>query len=107
MDFSWDETAFPAALDTRRREQGRSYYQALGIARGDMTARKDALLRNLEFFNAPHVAFLFLPAVGDCVRVASDIGMYAQTMLLSLTARGFAGVPQTLLECLRNPSDRC
>jgi nitroreductase len=96
-DFTWDETAFPGPLDARRRAQGKAYYEALGIARDDKTGRHEAMLRNLTFFGAPHAAFLFMPAVGDSVRVASDVGMYAQTFLLSLTARGFAGVPQTLL----------
>ena len=40
---------------------------------------------------------LFLPSFGDDVRVASDIGMYAQTFLLALAARGIAAVPQTIL----------
>jgi hypothetical protein len=58
---------------------------------------------NLEFYGAPHVAFLFMPLVGDGVRVASDIGMYAQNFLLSLTARGLAGVPKTLLGMFADP----
>ncbi|WP_325177861.1 nitroreductase family protein [Pantoea sp. 1B4] len=53
--------------------------------------------RNVKFFGAPHVALLFIPVVGDNVRVASDAGMYAQTFLLSLAARGYAGVPQAVL----------
>lgn len=43
------------------------------------------------------MAFLFLPVIGDSVRPASDIGMYAQTFLLSLQAHGLGGVPQTVL----------
>jgi nitroreductase len=35
--------------------------------------------------------------VGDNVRAAADVGMYAQTFLLSLAARGLGGVPQTSL----------
>ncbi|KQT35646.1 hypothetical protein ASG22_01085 [Chryseobacterium sp. Leaf405] len=38
-----------------------------------------------------------MPSTGDNVRIAGDIGMYAQTFLLSLTANGLAGVPQTIL----------
>jgi nitroreductase len=102
-DFSWDETAFPGVLDERRREQGKTYYEALGIARADKEGRRDAMLRNLHFFGAPHVAFLFMPSIGDGVRVASDVGMYAQTFLLSLASLGFAGVPQTLLGLFANP----
>jgi len=55
------------------------------------------------FFGAPHAAFLFMPSVGDSVRVAADIGMYAQNFLLSLTARGYAGIPQTLLGLFADP----
>lgn len=43
------------------------------------------------------LALLLMPPLGDSVRVASDIGMYGQTFLLSLTAHGLAGIPQTLL----------
>ncbi|MNE87891.1 Nitroreductase family protein [compost metagenome] len=38
-----------------------------------------------------------MPRIHDYVRSASDVGMYAQTFLLSLHARGLAGIPQTLL----------
>lgn len=51
----------------------------------------------MRFFGAPHVALLFIPAVGDNVRVASNAGMYDQIFLLSLAARGYAGVPQAML----------
>lgn len=102
-DFSWDETAFSGRLDERRRAQGKAYYDALGIARDDKAGRHEAILRNLDFFGAPHAAFLFMPSVGDSVRVAADIGMYAQTFLLSLTARGYAGIPQTLLGLFADP----
>lgn len=96
-DFSFDINDFPGVYRERFREQGAAYYQALGIKRDDFDLRRDASRRNLEFFGAPHVALLFMPEVGDNVRVASDIGMYAQTLLLSLTAHGLGGVPQTSL----------
>lgn len=102
-DFSWDESAFPEPLDQRRRDQGRMYYESLGIARNDHEGRMEGLLMNLRFFNAPHAAFLFMPAVGDSVRVAADLGMYAQTLLLSLQAHGFGGIPQTVLGLFADP----
>lgn len=102
-DFSWDETAFPDVLDERRREQGKTYYESLGIARNDAAGRQAGLLKNLEFFGAPHAAFLFMRPVGDNVRVAADLGMYAQTFLLSLAARGYAGIPQTVLGLFSDP----
>jgi len=96
-DFSWDATAFPEPYDERRREQGKVYYSSLGIAREDDAGRARARTMNLSFFGAPHAAFLFMPSVGDNVRLASDIGMYAQTLLLSLAAHGLGGIPQTVL----------
>ncbi|NHF65617.1 nitroreductase [Xanthomonas hortorum] len=102
-DFSWDETAYAGVLGERRKQQGKTYYEALGIARNDSEGRAKAWRNNLNFFGAPHAAFLFMPMTGDGVRVASDVGMYAQTFLLSLASRGLAGVPQTLLGLFADP----
>jgi nitroreductase len=97
MDFSFAVADYDTDAQARARAQGAAYYQALGIAREEFDERKDAVRRNLSFFGAPHVALLFAPSVGDNVRIAADLGMYAQTFLLSLTANGLAGVPQTML----------
>ncbi|WP_340608376.1 nitroreductase [Xenorhabdus bharatensis] len=96
-DFTFDYADFYGDYFTRSQEQARVYYEALGVAREDSVKRHEVYLRNFRFFGAPHAAFLFMPSFGDNVRVASDIGMYAQTFLLSLAARGYAGIPQTLL----------
>ena len=97
-DFSFDLADFGEGVHRERaREQGAAYYGSLGVERSDTHARSRATLRNLEFFDAPHVAFLFMPEFGDGVRVAGDMGMYAQTFLLALEARGLAGIPQTML----------
>jgi len=53
-------------------------------------------MRNFQFFDAPHVAFLFLPAQFG-IREAADLGMYAQSLMLSMTAHGLASCPQTAL----------
>ncbi|MFC4563417.1 nitroreductase [Nocardiopsis mangrovi] len=97
-DFSFDYADFGDGTYRRRaREQGAAYYRSLGVERSDAHGRHAAALRNLEFFDAPHVALLFMPRFGDGVRVAGDMGMYAQTFLLALQARGLAGIPQTML----------
>lgn len=97
LDFTFDTGLFSGVFSERQFNQGATYYQSIGVSRDDKEGRKKGHLKNLCFFNAPHAAFLFMPSVGDNVRVASDVGMYAQTFLLSLTARGYAGIPQTLL----------
>ncbi|WP_017543626.1 nitroreductase [Nocardiopsis prasina] len=97
-DFSFDYADFGDGYYLQRaREQGAAYYQSLGVERSDTRGRHEAALRNLEFFDAPHVALLFMPQFGDGVRVAGDLGMYAQTFLLALEARGLSGIPQTML----------
>ncbi|ADG96664.1 nitroreductase [Segniliparus rotundus DSM 44985] len=98
LDFSFDpKYGQNEVLLEHMRQFGQVYYETMGVSRDDAEGRSKLMLRNLGFFNAPHVAFLFLPVVGDSVRVAADIGMYAQTFLLSLVARGFGGIPQTML----------
>ncbi|MGX9787811.1 nitroreductase [Mycobacterium sp. MMS18-G62] len=96
-DFSFSVADYDTDSRARAKAQGAAYYEALGIAREDREQRIDAVKINLTFFGAPHVALLFAPSVGDNVRIASDIGMYAQTFLLALVANGLAGVPQTSL----------
>jgi nitroreductase len=96
-DFSFSVDDYCDVYRARATAQGAGYYQAIGISREAYEDRKVAGPLNLTFFNAPHVAMLFMNPVGDNVRVASDIGMYAQTFLLSLTAHGLAGIPQTSL----------
>jgi len=96
-DFSFSYDDFHGDYFDRSQEQARLYYDGLGIARDDKERRKETLLRNFQFFDAPHIALLFMPSFGDNVRVAADIGMYGQSFLLSLTARGYAGIPQTML----------
>ena len=99
--FSWD---FPFDFESsygiyteRRRAQGAAYYEAAGISRDATEQRNYAVMQNLQFFGAPHVALLFMAPVYETVRVAGDVGMYGQSFLLSLAAHGLAGVPQTLL----------
>jgi Nitroreductase len=96
-DFSFSYADFHGDYYDRSQQQAQAYYQTLDIARNDKEKRREVFLRNYHFFGAPHAAFLFMPVVGDNVRVASDIGMYGQSFLLSLAARGYAGIPQTLL----------
>ncbi len=71
-------------------------YQALGETREDKKGKRQAFLRNLVFFDAPHVVFIFMP--GWCgIREACDVGMYAQNLMLTMRAHGIASCPQTIL----------
>jgi nitroreductase len=96
-DFTFDQNEYFGDYAQRSRHQAKTRNDALGIARSDREARRVADRRNFEFYGAPHVAMLFAPVFGDGVRVGGDIGMYAQTLLPSLAARGLGGIPQTVL----------
>lgn len=96
-DFWFDHAGYEGVYLERMMHMGQKRNEALNIARDDQARRDEEMLRQFEFFGAPHAALLFMPVFGDSVRTAGDLGMYGQTLLLSLTARGYAGIPQTLL----------
>jgi nitroreductase len=99
--------ALPESFAHLRSELGALVYGTMGIARHDAEARRLAVLRNWEFFRAPlagivcmHRDLGYVDAVG--------VGMFLQTFLLALTARGLgscvqvsvAGYPEILREHL-------
>jgi nitroreductase len=96
-DFSFDVDEYHGRYQERYYNLATTNYGAYGVKRDDKTGRKEVADQNYKFFNAPHIAIPFMPSFGDNVRVAGDIGMYGQTFLLSLTAHGLAGIPQTAL----------
>ncbi len=81
--------------DYRRRqvECAAALYGQMGIVRDDMEGRRRASLRNFEFFDAPHVAFIGMRREFGAT-VALDVGIYLQTLMLTMTARGIACCPQ-------------
>jgi nitroreductase len=97
----------PEAFAHIRRDLGALVYGSMGISRHDADARRIAVLRNWEFFRAPlagivcmHRDLGYVDGVG--------VGMFLQTLLLALTARGLgtcvqvsiAGYPEVVREQL-------
>ena len=95
MDFPYDGK-YEGVYKERQYDAAKQLYDVLGITREDKAARGEAFYRNFEFFGAPHVAFVFLPE-NFGIREAADLGMYAQNLMLSLSAHGLASCPQTAL----------
>ena len=95
LDFPY-EGRYDGIYRERQLEVGLMLYRALGVTREDKEGKRQAFLRNLEFFNAPHVVFIFMPDWGD-IREAIDVGMYAQNLMLTMQAHGVASCPQTIL----------
>jgi nitroreductase len=96
-DFSFDMNEYHGRYQERYFNLGKTMYESFDVKREDKKGRKEVSDLNYKFFNAPHIAIPFMPSFGDNVRVGGDIGMYGQTFLLSLTAHGLAGIPQTSL----------
>ncbi len=95
LDYPYD-AKYDGVFRERQIDVAALLYRALGVARDDQRGRREAFLRNLEFFGAPHVAFIFMPDWCS-IREACDVGMYAQNLMLSLCAHGLASCPQTIL----------
>lgn len=96
IDFPYDEAMYSAEHQRRRAAFGAELYGALGIGQNDHAARADYDAESLRFYGAPHVAFLFV--TGDAgARLAADVGIYTQTLLLAMTAYGLDSCPQGLL----------
>ena len=68
-------------------------YNEMGIARDDKEGRMRASLRNFELFDAPHIAFIGMDKSFGAT-VALDVGMYIQTLMLSMTAHGIGSCAQ-------------
>jgi nitroreductase len=102
----------PDAFAHMRRDLGALVYGSMGISRHDSESRRLAVLRNWEFFRAP---------LGGIVCMHRDlgyvdgmgVGMFLQTLLLGLTARGLgtcvqvsiAGYPEVVREQLNIGED--
>ncbi|GAA2790426.1 nitroreductase [Crossiella cryophila] len=96
LDFPYREDLYQGAHRRRRQCAGERLYTAVGIGRDDHAARAAYNAQSLRFYGAPHVALLFTPANAE-VRIAADVGIYAQTLMLAMTAYGIASCPQGLL----------
>jgi len=87
---------YPGEYRTRQIDAAKALFAATGVARDDMAARTESLLRNFRFFDAPHAAFLLLPDWAG-YREAADCGMYAQSLMLAMTAHGVGSCAQGAL----------
>ncbi len=76
-----------------RRELGSLVYGTMGVARHDAEARRIAVLRNWEFFRAPLGAVVCMHRDLGYVD-ALGVGMFLQTFMLALTARGIGSCVQ-------------
>jgi nitroreductase len=90
------DAKFTGIYRQRQVDAAQKLYGAMGVERNDVVGRKMAYIRNHAFFDAPHAVLIFMAEPFD-TREAADIGMYAQTLMLALIARGIASCAQGAL----------
>ena len=100
FDWAGSDFEFPVGYNgvyrERRRESGWQLYEAVGVEKGDREASALQMLRNFEFFGAPHVAILTTDAdLG--VYGAIDCGLYVDSFLLAAQALGLGACAQAAL----------
>ncbi|RLA42016.1 MAG: nitroreductase [Gammaproteobacteria bacterium] len=91
-DYSRTER-FEGVFRQRQVDTAVELYNNMNIGRGDNEGRQWAMMRNFELFDAPHIAFISMPKIFN-ESVAIDVGMYAQTLMLSMTAHGIGSCAQ-------------
>lgn len=97
----------PPEFNQFRSDLGALLYGTMGVPRHDAAARRIAVRRNWEFFRAPLGAVVCMHHDLDYVD-ALGVGMFLQTFMLALTARGLgscvqvsiAGYPDVIREQL-------
>jgi len=73
-----------------------SLYDSMDIKYEEKEKRQQLMLRNWQFFGAPHAAFFSMPKTMREVN-SVDMGIYLQTVMLLMTENGLASCPQGAL----------
>ena len=85
-----------APWQDRKRACAKALYGAMDIEWQDREGRGYAARRNYEFFGAPHAVLLGMHDIFG-TQTACDVGMFAQTLMLAMTANGIASCAQGTL----------
>lgn len=73
-----------------------SLYDSVDVKYEEKQKRQELMLRNWQFFGAPHAAFFSMPKSMSEIN-AVDMGIYLQTVMLLMTEHGLASCPQGAL----------
>lgn len=101
-DFEWD-VRYQGEHRERQFGSANALYGAMGIERNDRQRRQIAMLRNWQFFGAPHAAF-FTMAKYLKLTGAVDLGIYAQTLAMLMAERGISSCMQGALGMFPDPA---
>jgi len=100
-DFPWQGT-YQGVLRERQIGAAQALYGVLGIDRKDREARKQAMLKNYEFFGAPQAMFFVMEKALQ-INGAVDLGIFAQTITLLMAERGIDSCMQGALGQFPDP----
>jgi nitroreductase len=103
-DFDWD-VRYQGVHRERQFGSANALYGAMGIDRKDKERRQVAMLRNWQFFGAPHAAFFTMEKYLN-ITGAVDVGVYAQTLVLLMAERGISSCMQGALGMFPAPARR-
>ncbi len=96
MDYPYDDGLYQNIHKERQIAAAKLINQAANVDRNDPLRQVKFLQNNVSFYGAPHAAFIFMHDWCG-IREASDVGMYAQNLLLAMRAKNIGSCPQTLL----------
>jgi nitroreductase len=106
------DALLPKAFEHYRYELGAEVYGSMGITIADTARHAAAVMRNFDFFGAPLAGIVCMHRdLGPADAVS--VGMYLQTLMLALTARGLgtcvevsvAGYPDVVRTELNIPQE--
>jgi nitroreductase len=100
--FSPGDQNLSGVYKDRQYQCAMGYYGTMGIERHEKDKRFALMMKNWEFFDAPHVAFISMPTSMGPVN-AVDVGIYLQTLMLVLVEHGLASCPQGALAFYPDP----
>ena len=100
-DFNW-LPKYEGIHRDRQFGSANALYSAIGVNRDDKQGRQQAMIRNWQFFDAPHVAFFTMDKYLD-IMGAVDLGIYAQTLSLVLAEHGLSNCMQGALGQFPDP----
>ena len=96
LDYTFDQEVYSERANHRRMKAAMGVLNSLGIERADNEGRERNNQKNLDFYNAPHAAFVFMEDWCG-LREACDVGIYAQTLMLTMRAYGIGSCAQAIL----------
>lgn len=92
-EYSYVPSVIKDPYAERRRKVGFALYELYGIERHDIAARREAMLRNFDFFGAP-VGLFFTMDRAMTAGSWLDCGMFMQNVMIVAQAYGLQTCPQ-------------